>query len=153
MLISGKNRSNNVFRFFTFEGLPGFVWVAFLCPSVNACHDPIFFCTPVHSSAQGMIVVTDNKPFRASQHSTLARGNGLGRVCLALLQHRSFLPNHACARTCSWDAGASGKARIYVVPKPSRGYFPLGGVRLDFAFPLRRVALTRKTRIAMLHIS
>jgi len=42
--------------------------------------DLFFFCTPVHRSAQGMIAGTDNEPFRASQHSTLARGRA--RPCL-----------------------------------------------------------------------
>jgi hypothetical protein len=45
----------------------------------------IFFCTPVHSfapdefirgQAPGMVAGIDNKPFRASQHSTLARRTG-----------------------------------------------------------------------------
>jgi hypothetical protein len=37
-----------------------------------------FFCTPVHSSAQGMIAGTDNRPFRASQHfpSPFLKGEG-----------------------------------------------------------------------------
>jgi hypothetical protein len=33
----------------------------------------IFFCTPVHSSAQGMIAGTDNEPFLASQRFPSAR--------------------------------------------------------------------------------
>jgi hypothetical protein len=36
----------------------------------------IFFCTPVHNSAQGMIAGTDNKPFRASQHFPSPGGTG-----------------------------------------------------------------------------
>jgi hypothetical protein len=57
-------------------GLPGFVWVAFIYSKISLCHDSIFICTPVHSSAQGMIAGTDNKPFRASQHFLSPRGTG-----------------------------------------------------------------------------
>ena len=44
------------------------MWV--LLSVSNSAHVTIlfFFCTPVHSSAQGMIAGTDNKPFRTSQH-------------------------------------------------------------------------------------
>jgi hypothetical protein len=35
-----------------------------------------FFCTPVHSSAQGMIAVTDNRTFRAAQHFPSPVGTG-----------------------------------------------------------------------------
>jgi hypothetical protein len=51
------------------------LWVfRVLCGSLfsvpNSAHVTIlfFFCTPVHSSAQGMIAVTDNRTFRAAQH-------------------------------------------------------------------------------------
>jgi hypothetical protein len=50
-----------------FFGLPGFVWVAFTVSNSACVTILLFFCTPVHSSAQGMIAGTDNKPFRASQ--------------------------------------------------------------------------------------
>jgi hypothetical protein len=44
---------------------------------IHSVHVTIFFfCTPVHSSAQGMIAVTDNKPFRASQHFPSPGGTG-----------------------------------------------------------------------------
>jgi hypothetical protein len=39
-------------------------------------HNPILFCTPVHSSAQGMIAGTDNKHLRASQHFPSPGGTG-----------------------------------------------------------------------------
>ena len=70
------------------------MWIAFLCSSLSTCCDPIFFCTPVHSSAQGMIAGTDNKPFE--HRSTSPRPGERARPCLPGFVATSVFSPLAC---------------------------------------------------------
>jgi hypothetical protein len=135
------------------KGLPGFVWVAFNC-FLSRHMSRFFFCTPVHSSAQGMIADTDNKPFRASQRFPSPVGTGSAVSAELCRSIGLFLAHHACARTCSWDAGVLERQSMSLSTNPIEVNSPLRGVGLlSSAVPPEPGSSERKTRIAMLHRS
>jgi hypothetical protein len=91
------------------------------CQERGTGNDPIFFCTPVHSSAQGMIAGTDNDPFRASHHSTLARGER-ARPCLPGFVAASVFSTLACLCAnlfmgcrCFWKGKCAGRGKAKIL--------------------------------------
>jgi hypothetical protein len=105
-----------------------------------------FFCTPVHNSAQGMIAATDNRYFRVSQHFPSPGGTGsavsawlsgsIGLYCLTMLVRE---PVHGMQ-------GLLERQGYKSFLNPVEVNSPLGGVRLDFAFPLAVKEVTSFTQ-------
>jgi hypothetical protein len=104
-----------------------------------------FFCTPVHSSAQGMIAGTDNEPFRASQRfpspGERARPRLPGFVAASIF---STLPC-LCANLFMGCRGFWKGKDMSCSSNSVEVNSPLGGVGLfSFAVLKRRVALSER---------
>ncbi len=122
-----------------------------LCRSLfsvpNSAHVTIlfFFCTPVHSSAQGMIAGTDNKPFRASHHSTLARRTGSAVSAWLCSSIGLFTLPCLCANLFMGCRGLWKGKDMSLSSNSIEVNSRLSGVGLlSFDLPLRRVALSER---------